>query len=135
MSQEEEAGEEDSKPEKESGIVYILSNECNTCNKTYVGWTVNPGRRIRQHNGQIKGGAKRTCQRVKSCCAGRWRFAAHIAGFKSRHDALGFEKYMHIRKNRLVGRFGYALRNRIEKAHKIMLVYAERFNQLNLRLL
>lgn len=37
---------------------YILYNDNN--NKTYNGYTVNPLRRIRQHNGELKGGAKYT---------------------------------------------------------------------------
>lgn len=38
--------------------VYLLKST--TTNKTYVGYTVNLQRRLRQHNGIIKGGAKYT---------------------------------------------------------------------------
>jgi predicted GIY-YIG superfamily endonuclease len=37
---------------------YILYNQTN--NKTYNGYTVNTTKRLRQHNGEIKGGAKYT---------------------------------------------------------------------------
>ena len=41
-------------------------------NRTYVGYTVEPTRRIRQHNGIIKGGAKATS------VASDWRFLSII---------------------------------------------------------
>jgi predicted GIY-YIG superfamily endonuclease len=41
-------------------------------NRTYVGYTVEPNRRIRQHNGIIKGGAKATS------IASDWRFLSII---------------------------------------------------------
>lgn len=41
-------------------------------NRTYVGYTVEPTRRIRQHNGIIKGGAKATS------VANDWRFLSII---------------------------------------------------------
>lgn len=44
--------------------VYVLvssSEEKKWCGKTYIGYTVNPNRRIKQHNGGYEaGGAKRT---------------------------------------------------------------------------
>jgi predicted GIY-YIG superfamily endonuclease len=47
---------------------YILRS----CKKTYIGYTVNPNRRIRQHRGELKGGAKATS------CAKDWQFLAII---------------------------------------------------------
>jgi len=55
--------------------------------KTYVGFTTDPHRRLRQHNGDLKaGGAKRT-QR-----SGRpWEFVAIINDFTDQRTALQFE--------------------------------------------
>ncbi|CAM6098833.1 unnamed protein product [Calypogeia fissa] len=53
--------------------------------KTYVGVSFDVRRRLRQHNGEIAGGAK-------SCRPGRpWRLVYTIQGFHSRNEACQFE--------------------------------------------
>lgn len=53
-------------------------------NRTYVGYTVNPENRIRQHNGEKTGGAKATRGR-------EWEFAFIISGFETSQNALQCE--------------------------------------------
>lgn len=76
---------------------YILYNDEN--NKTYNGYTVNPIRRIRQHNGELKGGAKYTTQ-----CDVEWKYLLIIESDDfDRHSALCFEwmlKYPTRKKRR-----------------------------------
>ena len=62
---------------------------------TYVGATKNLKRRLRQHNGEITGGAKYT-RRSKS-----WRVLFFTEGFKGWREALSFEWHLkHVTKYR-----------------------------------
>lgn len=56
---------------------------------TYVGCTNNFARRIRQHNGEIVGGARCT---TRACAAGAvWVPLVFARGFVDNHEALSFE--------------------------------------------
>jgi structure-specific endonuclease subunit SLX1 len=52
--------------------------------KTYVGATVNPDRRLRQHNGELVGGARATAGR-------KWARRFLVGGFADERAALRFE--------------------------------------------
>jgi predicted GIY-YIG superfamily endonuclease len=53
-------------------------------NKTYVGMTNNLDRRLRQHNGELAGGARATHGRS-------WERVCHVRGFRTKVEALKFE--------------------------------------------
>lgn len=67
---------------------YLLASS----NLTYVGATVNVNRRLRQHNGELKGGAKYTKGR-------QWQRICFLSGFPDKKSALQFEwKWKHLTK-------------------------------------
>ncbi|RCV37007.1 hypothetical protein SETIT_8G027700v2 [Setaria italica] len=63
--------------------VYLISSS--RIPRTYVGVTTDFPRRLRQHNGELKGGAK-------AASAGRpWNLACLVEGFVSKSEACEFE--------------------------------------------
>ena len=69
---------------------YLLVT-CAAPYKTYIGATVNVDRRLRQHNGELSGGAKRTTAVSTNRGAATWRRACHVEGFTGRVECLRFE--------------------------------------------
>ena len=73
--EEADADEEPSKATKETKYYcYFLGQHNNWSGQTYNGYTVNLSRRLRQHNGEIKGGAWATTAKDK----GAWSFIAAL---------------------------------------------------------
>lgn len=69
-------------PSKQNVVVYLL---CNETGRTYVGCTVNATRRLRQHNGELVGGAAQTSR-------GRpWHHVLLVQGFVTLQQGLQFE--------------------------------------------
>jgi predicted GIY-YIG superfamily endonuclease len=66
-------------------IVYCLAT-VETPTLTYIGATLDGDRRLRQHNGELVGGAKATSKRPSG-----WYRVCHISGFPTWNAALSFE--------------------------------------------
>jgi len=95
-------------------LVYVLINTIH--NKTYVGITNNPTRRLRQHNGEICGGAKYT---TSNKCGGEWKFYGFIRNLEKR-QSLSIEKKIKIKSRRLKG---LPINRRVEAINIILLDY------------
>ena len=67
-------------------FVYLLQSTSET---TYVGATVDLERRLRQHNGELVGGAKATKTKVKK--GENWKRVCYISEFPTWQSALQFE--------------------------------------------
>ena len=67
-------------------FVYLLES---TNHNTYVGATIDLDHRLRQHNGEIKGGAIATTRKVNK--GETWKRVCHIEGFPSWSECLKFE--------------------------------------------
>ena len=68
-------------------FVYLLVTDSNT--NTYVGATVDLDHRLRQHNREIKGGARATSIQVQKGHV--WRRHCYVSGFPTWQAALQFE--------------------------------------------
>ena len=77
-------------PAEAAGLVYVIESPASPPvrpgARTYVGATKDVTRRLRQHNGELAGGARSTRGRGAS-----WRLAGVVEGFASWEHALSFE--------------------------------------------
>ena len=79
--------------------VYLLYNS--GTGRTYIGATTDPARRLRQHRGELKGGAKATGK-----CWEDWRMVCFLSGFQDKSTAYRWEKILKMRRTGLPGRLG-----------------------------
>ncbi|KAK9125926.1 hypothetical protein Scep_014772 [Stephania cephalantha] len=85
---------------------------------TYIGFTVNPRRRIRQHNGEITSGAWRTKRKRP------WEMVLCVYGFPTNVSALQFEwAWQHPKESLCVRQAAASLKSHSGIANKIKLVY------------
>lgn len=73
-------------------FVYFL--ECSDC-ATYIGATINLDKRLRQHQGELSGGAKATTRKISQ--GKTWSRICHVSGFPTWSAALQFEwRWKHL---------------------------------------
>ena len=77
--------------------VYLLWNT--VTKKTYIGCTVDPVRRLKQHNGQLRGGARSTAKGKPY-----WILDTVLQGFQNRSEAMRWEKILKSRRRGLEAR-------------------------------
>jgi len=89
-------------------FVYMLVN---ANHGTYIGMTNNPKRRVRQHNGIIKGGAR--CTKKSTT----WRMFT-VVGMFNKKDALKFEREWKKKSSGVKGRLKRLLKLLLEDKWK-----------------
>ncbi|KAI4311465.1 hypothetical protein MLD38_036359 [Melastoma candidum] len=100
--------------------------------RTYIGFTVNPRRRIRQHNGELKSGAWRTKSKRP------WEMVICIYGFPTHVSALQFEwAWQHPRESLAVRKVAESFKSFSGVANKIKLAYSmlnvSKWQSMNIR--
>ncbi|GAV58637.1 GIY-YIG domain-containing protein [Cephalotus follicularis] len=117
--QEEGNEEMESKSEKGFFACYLLTSlSPRAKGHTYIGYTVNPRRRIRQHNGEIGSGAWRTKRRRP------WEMVLCIYGFPTNVSALQFEwAWQHPTESVAVRQAAATFKSFSGVANKIKLAY------------
>jgi len=95
-------------------IIYLLYNTKN--NNTYIGITNNKERRIRQHNGELVGGAKYTHIKKGD---GEWLYYGWIQSntMLIKNRALSLEKKIKIASKKMKG---YPIEKRISAIYQIL---------------
>ena len=90
-----------------SWYVYLLATIQDPM-RTYVGATIDVCRRLKQHNGELSGGAHAT-----SKIPGGWYRVCYIKGFENKREALRFEWWWKRRSAKIIG-------NPLERRQKAM---------------
>ena len=99
-----QAGNPDSSPHPSRHVCYALHLPDDSRGRTYVGYTVDPLRRLRQHNGELRGGARATARATPGGhTGGAWRHLFVIVveradGDFGAHEALSLE--WHLKRGR-----------------------------------
>ena len=73
---------------------YVYWIQSTSRNMTYIGSTVDPVRRLRQHNSELTGGSRRTFKR------GPWAYYCVISGFREWKECLQYEFMLKLHMKR-----------------------------------
>jgi predicted GIY-YIG superfamily endonuclease len=98
-------------------VLYLLYHP--NKNRTYLGITNNPKRRWRQHNGEIKGGAKATSALLKY---GKW-IPVCISPMENKNQALSYERKIKNMRRKAKGNNVISKRIYLMKLHNLQIIY------------
>lgn len=105
-------------------MVYVIKGEYKNSIRTYIGYTNDIRRRLRQHNGEITGGAKHTRR-------GRpWNLLYYIHGFESHKEALSFEWYLAHRPPKYRCKMQISLQGRLKDTLRVMRLWKKKYNKI-----
>lgn len=92
----------------------IRSKHPQHARSTYIGFTMKPTRRIKQHNGQMVNGAYRTNRKRP------WEFAVIVKGFPTKISALQFEwAWQHPHKHKQIKHHASGLHRKVGTKAKL----------------
>jgi len=83
--------------------IYLLYHAVS--NRTYLGITTNVQRRLRQHKGEIVGGARFTARIQKSHPKGEWQLVATLSPFPNQAEVTRWERLLKLKTRGLKQRF------------------------------
>ncbi|KMZ57268.1 Structure-specific endonuclease subunit slx1 [Zostera marina] len=114
--------EDDLETERVSGNFFACYLLCSTSprfkGQTYIGFTTNPRRRIRQHNGELTSGAIRTKRKRP------WEMVLCIHGFPTNVSALQFEwAWQHPKESLAVRKSAATMKSLSGVANKVKIAY------------
>jgi len=75
--------------------LYLLYHKVS--NRTYLGITKDVERRLRQHRGEIVGGARFTARIQKSHPAGQWQLVATLSPFPNQSEVTRWERLLKLK--------------------------------------
>ena len=76
-------------------ILYLLYHKAS--NRTYLGITTDPQRRLRQHRGEIVGGARFTSRIQKSFPDCPWQLVATLSPFPTQSEVTRWERLLKLK--------------------------------------
>ena len=76
-------------------ILYLLYHSAS--NRTYLGVTTDIKRRLRQHKGEITGGARFTARIQKSFPQGEWKLVATLSPFPNQSEVTRWERLLKLK--------------------------------------
>ena len=108
--------ENENENEKQFYVYCLLS----TANTTYIGATINLERRLRQHNKELKGGAKLTGIQVNKGHV--WSRICYISGFPTWNAALQFEwRWKNLSRKKIYAKYS-SLHKRIHALYELVML-------------